>query len=290
MMQAMGFQPGDALGRPHQGSDARKEPIGLHLKDDRRAGIGLETEKKRKFRLVMAEESKRQKVDEGDFRERVRQDREKRRLEAQVLAAQKVAERLHTTTAVHTHMARLPLNHAEEKEEEEEDNNNDSDIDDSLREAGSARRHRRHHHHRRQASDDDVFVHSDSVPLKQINVLWRGLARDRAQAEQQRCIRHHLQQSLSRLPTYEDDDDDDDDDDGRLALGRDHDHKRAVLEEELEEDDPDLDDFNNLPPLDRLTKLVSYLRRTNHYCFWCKHQYPDEVMDGCPGLTEEDHD
>ena len=286
MMQAMGFQPGDVLGRPNQGSDARKEPIGLHLKDDRRAGIGLETEKKRKFRLVMTEESKRQKVDEGDFRERVRQDREKRRLEAQVLAAQKVAERLHAVTTVHTHMAQPQSDHTEE-----DDNNFDSDVGNSLREAGSTREHRsqHHHHRRRQASDEDVTVNSDSTPLKQINILWRGLARDRAQAEQQRRIRHYLQQSLSRLPTYEDDDDDDDDD-NRLALGHDHDHKPAVLEEELEEDDPDLDEFNNLPPLDRLTKLVSYLRQTNHYCFWCKYQYPDELMDGCPGVTEEDHD
>jgi hypothetical protein len=39
-----------------------------------------------------------------------------------------------------------------------------------------------------------------------------------------------------------------------------------------------------------LEKLVVYLRETYHYCFWCKYRYTDESMEGCPGLTEEEHD
>jgi len=32
------------------------------------------------------------------------------------------------------------------------------------------------------------------------------------------------------------------------------------------------------------------LREEFNYCFWCKCTYPGEDMEGCPGLTEEDHD
>lgn len=92
-------------------------------------------------------------------------------------------------------------------------------------------------------------------------------------------MRYDLHQSLSKLPTY---DDPDEDEQYKHALG--------TEEEELEEEDPELDEFNALEPAIRLTKLVEYLREKHHYCFWCKHQYPDATMEGCPGLTEDDHD
>jgi hypothetical protein len=90
---------------------------------------------------------------------------------------------------------------------------------------------------------------------------------------------------LSRLPTYEDDNEDGDD---RMALGRGK--TRTALVEDLEEEDPELDAFNELPPAERLQKLVDHLRQTYFYCFWCKYRYPDKEMEGCPGLTEDDHD
>jgi hypothetical protein len=58
----------------------------------------------------------------------------------------------------------------------------------------------------------------------------------------------------------------------------------------LEEEDPELDEFNALAPAERLQKLVIYLREEYSYCFWCKYTYPDNKMEGCPGTTEEDHD
>ena len=122
-------------------------------------------------------------------------------------------------------------------------------------------------------------------PLKQINILWRGLVRRREEKERDRRMRYDLHQSLSRLPTYDDADEDKED---KRALGKDR--IQHTLVEDLEEEDPDLDAFNELDPAERLHKLVLHLREEYNYCFWCKFTYPDKDMEGCPGLTEEDHD
>ncbi|CAL3964005.1 hypothetical protein PZA11_001473 [Diplocarpon coronariae] len=122
-------------------------------------------------------------------------------------------------------------------------------------------------------------------PLKQTNILWRGLVRKREEKERDRRMRHDLHQSLSRLPTYDDPDEDKDD---RRALGKDR--VQHTLVEDLEEEDPELDAFQALGPAERLQKLVVHLREEFKYCFWCKSSYPDKDMDGCPGSAEEDHD
>ncbi|KAH8837561.1 hypothetical protein MCOR27_001694 [Pyricularia oryzae] len=124
-------------------------------------------------------------------------------------------------------------------------------------------------------------------PLKSVNVLWRGLVRQREEAERERRMRHDLQQSLSRLPTYEDDEEDEDD---RRALGKDGKKAPLVVFEDLDEEDPELDDFNAKGAAERLQSVVDHLRSAHRYCFWCKYRYTDEEMEGCPGRTEEDHD
>ncbi|RMJ22473.1 G-patch domain protein, partial [Aspergillus sp. HF37] len=102
MMAKLGFKPGEALGKRNSGdgeeekgkeAEARSEPLNLVLKEDR-GGIGLDSERKRKFREVAEEEVKRVKMDEGDYRDRVRAEREARRTEGMVYGAQKVAEKL----------------------------------------------------------------------------------------------------------------------------------------------------------------------------------------------------
>ncbi len=232
MMAKMGFKPGVALGSKDN-IGARMEPVGITMKEDR-GGIGLDSEKKRKFREEVEKEGKRVKAEEGEYRERVRKEREDVRLEGMVGAAMRVAERMH-----------------EEKEEQMEDT-------------------------KRKIS---------TKPLKQINVLWRGLVRKREEKERDRRMRYDLQQSLSRLPTYEDPDENKDD---RRALGKDR--IQHTLVEDLEEEDPELDAFNEQDPIERLQQLVAHLRKQQNYCFWCKYTYPDQDMEGCPGLTEEDHD
>ncbi|MBA7489576.1 hypothetical protein ES702_00110 [subsurface metagenome] len=122
-------------------------------------------------------------------------------------------------------------------------------------------------------------------PLSSYNVLWRGLVKRRLLADRDRRMRHDLDHSLSRLPTYDDPDEERDD---QIALSR-----KALIEEvdvELDQDDEELDTFEALPPTEKLDMLVSHLRDEWHYCFWCKYQYPDDAMEGCPGKSEEDHD
>ncbi|KAK5458428.1 hypothetical protein LTS15_004509 [Exophiala xenobiotica] len=122
-------------------------------------------------------------------------------------------------------------------------------------------------------------------PLKSVNVLWRNLVKQRAINERDRRMRYDLHQSLSRRPDYNDPDEEEED---RMALG-----KKAETEEvdvDLDEEDEELNEFEALEVPEKLTKLVAYLRERWHYCFWCKFQYPDKEMEGCPGLTEEDHD
>jgi hypothetical protein len=247
MMAKMGFKPGTALGAGNM--DARTEPITLSMKDDR-GGIGMDTEKKRKFREAHEEDAKRVKAEEGDYRERVRREREEGRLEALVANAMRVAERM-----------------ANEKEENATFTNG---IADNAEEENAV-----------------TTLKISAKPLKQINVLWRGLVRRREEKERDRRMRYDLHQSLSRLPTYEDPDEDKED---KMALGKNRIQLQHTLVEDLEEEDPELDEFNALDPAVRLQKLVMYLREKYNYCFWCKFTYPDKDMEGCPGITEEDHD
>ena len=233
-MAKLGFKPGETLGKSTQG---RKEPIRPVLKEDR-GGIGLEAEKKRKIREEWEVEAKKVKTEQGDYRERMRLEREERRLEVQFFAAQKVAEKFDTET--------------------------EDDIDPAAAEGGKKKMHK---------------------TLKSVNILWRGLLRSQIQRERERRMRHDLQQSLSRLPTYEDVEEERED---AMAVGKGD--NSEVVEEEVEEDDQELDEFNALPPQERLQKIVLYLRDTYFYCFWCKYQYKEDSLDECPGILEEDHD
>ena len=122
-------------------------------------------------------------------------------------------------------------------------------------------------------------------PLHSINVLWRGLVKERAIRDRDKRMRHDLQTSLSNRPTYDDPEEDKDD---KIALSRKD--ELEVVDIDLDQEDEELDDFNALEVAEKLQKLVHHLRQHWHYCFWCKYRYSDETMDGCPGLTEDDHD
>ncbi|KAI0022174.1 putative G-patch domain protein [Xylariomycetidae sp. FL0641] len=257
MMAKMGFRAGGALGSQDGGggsAPARTEPIRPEVKDDR-AGIGLDAERKRKLRDAAAGAEKRQKADADEYRERVRREREAARWDRQAGAAMKVCERLDEE--------RGDASTAGGGEEEEV--------------AAAA------------AADDQTTARKRTLstrPLKAIPVAWRGLVRRREEAERDRRARHDLEQSAAlRLPTYEDADADADD---RRALGKAR--TEYVPVEDLEEADPELEEFEALAPDERLRRVVEFLRKEFHYCFWCKFEYPDQDMDGCPGSTEEEHD
>lgn len=91
-MAKLGFKPGSALGVPSN-KNALKEPLGVVVKEDR-GGIGMENERKRKFRDEVETVKKVQKVEEDGYRERVGKEREERRLEGLAQAAMRVAEGL----------------------------------------------------------------------------------------------------------------------------------------------------------------------------------------------------
>lgn len=117
-------------------------------------------------------------------------------------------------------------------------------------------------------------------PLKSINVLWRPLPKQRLEKERERRMRYDMEQSLSRHRDYEDPDVDADD---KVALGT------EVEDLEDQEEDPELQEYEALSFAERVEKIVKELREKYQYCFWCKYRYPDESMDGCPGLTEDEH-
>ncbi|KAL1882706.1 hypothetical protein VTK73DRAFT_1226 [Phialemonium thermophilum] len=230
------------------------EPIPISVKVDR-GGIGLESEKKRKLQEAAEKEEnqmKKSKVNEGEYRDRMRREREIARLERQVRAAQKVAERM----------------------DEEEEGHDDASKGDKDVACGT------------KSSEGTVW---SSRLLKSYNVLYRGLVRERQTAERDRRMRHELEYNLLKLPTYDDPDEDDED---RQALGRTGPTatEKDLAPEDMDEEDPELDAFDSLEPQERLRRLVLYLRERHWYCFWCKFAYPDATLEGCPGITEEDHD
>lgn len=279
MMEKLGFKPGESLGKRDTSSgdsdsaqgpkQVRSEPLNLIFKEDR-GGIGLDSEKKRKIREEAEEATKKIKREEGDYRDRVREERELKRTEAQVRAAQKVAERLDAEAEEETAGKN-------ERQEESPDGVIDEEEDDIQN----------------KKKKDKQPKHLK--PTSQINLLYRGLVREREEHERAIQARHALQSSLPssffpnpRLPGYDDVDLERED---KQALGAKLEPYTAAVEQEVEEEDPELDAFNAQEPAERLRKLVAYLRDTYRYCFWCKYRYEtDEELEGCPGLTEEDHD
>lgn len=238
MMAKLGYKAGSGLGK---GASGRIEPIQLNMKEDK-GGVGMENEKKRKFREEVEKTKKRAKAEEGqklDYREQMRLEKEERRTESQFKAAQRAVENI------------------ECKIEEEKEDATKSNVN------GTA--------------DSISFI--DKLPLKSIDVVWRGLIRHRREKEAEKAMKRMVRDA------YESDDE------GVLADSRSRHQKRhTFVEEDLDEDDEELDAFNALEPQDRLRRVVEYLRNKYNYCFWCMYRYPDEQMEGCPGITEEDHE
>lgn len=239
MMAKLGYKPGSGLGK---GASGRTEPIQLAMKEDK-SGIGLENEKKRKFREEMEKIKKRAKVEDGqklDYREQTRLEKEANRAEGQFKGAQRVIENI------------------ESQVEEDREDAAKSEMN------GKA----------------EGTSPIDKLPLKSIDVVWRGLIRHRRQKEAESTMKRIVRDA------YESDDDDDILGDSELRWRK----QQTYVEEDLDEEDEELDEFNALEPQERLRRVVEYLRNKYNYCFWCMCRYPDEQMEGCPGITEEDHE
>lgn len=117
---------------------------------------------------------------------------------------------------------------------------------------------------------------SSKRPLGLMNLLYRPLVRDRVEKERERRARYDLTQSLSRNDQYTEEDADD-----KLAF--------SSEVQDLDEDDPELQEYVQLPIAVRLEKVIKHLREKYWYCFWCKYKYEDEGMEDCPGLSEDEH-
>ncbi|KAI4150347.1 MAG: hypothetical protein L6R39_002288 [Caloplaca ligustica] len=205
MMAKLGFKVGSALGK--EGNEhARTEPLGVVVKEGR-AGVGMDGERKRKFREGVRErereEGNKKRETEGEYRERQGREREEKRLEAMCWGAMKVLERF--------------------------------EGDDKINGEGSGN-----------GGANVAEKREMTKPTEQINVLWRGLVRDRRAKERERRMRYDLHQSLSRNAAYDDPDEDKQD---RQAWG--------TEEEEFEEVDPELEEFNTLEPAERLKRMVT---------------------------------
>ncbi|KAK7756839.1 hypothetical protein SLS62_001284 [Diatrype stigma] len=249
------------------GGGRRHEPIRLQMKEDR-GGIGLDSERKRKVQEAAEHQTKRVKADESDYRERMRREREVGRREGQFYGAMKVCERM----------------------DEERAQGQDGGIVGTGAEEASEGGNEQVKQKKKKGK-----TALSTRQLKSIPVEWRGLVRKRQESERDvRKMRYDLEQSSTttlRLPTYADDLDDDDDKTAvgmTTGMGTEY---VPVEEEDLEEgDDEELEAFSALEVEERLRRVVELLRREFRYCFWCKYQYPDEDMEGCPGSMEDDHD
>lgn len=239
MLSKLGYKPGSTLGAEGSSGklDARLEPIGIEIRDNR-AGIGHEAEKKRKLRREMDKEAKRVKIEESDFRHRVAQERDDRRNEGLWRGAMSILEKIEEDSAS-----------AEDKE------------------ASQTTAHSR-----------NESKEGPRRPLKGINLLYRSLVKQREEVEQKRRLKHDLDQSLPGAADFSGDAE------GPLWTSLDD------AEADLEQEDPELDEYEALGPALRLRKVVRSLREKHHYCFWCKSQYQDALMEECPGSEEDDHD
>ena len=249
MMQKLGFKQGQALGKEGN-QDAKIEPLELVVKEGRE-GVGMEGERKRKFRKVVGEDGDeamaKKRETEGEYQERQGRELEEKRLEGLFWGAMKVLEGFEGEEQM------MKANGASESEH-----------------GGKL--------HVEEDRSTTKAKKATAKPTRSVNVLWRGLVRQRQEQERERRARYDLLQRLSRNTAYNDPDEDQQD---RQAW--------SGEEVEVEEEDPELDEFLALEPAQRLSRLVIYLRQNWRYCFWCKFQYPDEEMEDCPGLGEDEH-
>ncbi|TKA23067.1 hypothetical protein B0A50_07384 [Salinomyces thailandicus] len=258
MLAKMGFK-GGGLGKS---ADARTTPVEVLMKEGR-GGVGMESERKRKVReAAEAEEGlqKRQKVTEVEYRERARNEREERQAEGGWWSAMRVLEGFETGAEGAT------ITQASEEGEGEGG---------EIKKSGNEE----------DRTSKDV-VSLDRKPLRAFNLLYRPLIRQRREKEAQQRLRRELEVSL---PTAREREDPEIDLDDKTALG-------TAIEELEDEDaeaegeaDAELEAYEALTFAQRLEKIVQELRTRYRYCFWCKCQYADEEMEGCPGVSEDEH-
>ncbi|KAF3198852.1 hypothetical protein TWF679_001737 [Orbilia oligospora] len=291
MMKAMGYSTGSALGKaaptPTGGTDTkdtrRLEPIKPIVRESR-TGIGHESDLKRKFGDINpvggeGNVTKRQELSPEGYRNRLTQEAQQRRYEAQIFAAQSICEKLVAQDP--------PESYNGPPKKSKEGTSEEAAAEDERETDGQAEGTLKH----------DFFNEKPTfTQIKQINLIYRGLLYRRAVSDLKACLKKKEQDSLTSskssyipnlsLPKYNTTGEFNVDDE--IAMGAES--EDIVTEQELE--DQELEEFEKREAKDRLDEIVRYLRSQWRYCFWCKARYATdgELDRECPGLTEEDHD
>lgn len=294
MMAKMGYKTGEALGRSESSSSAPNADPGtlsasvhtaqassstpqpttsaptdsrLHeplrpTQRDHRVGLGADTAVKRRAEETISAQlassrAKAAKLSSGldTYRSTVGAEREEKRLEGCVWAAMKIAESLDLQSQGHVCAG------------------NGSEDDDGGRLDVDAK---------------DLTA----AEIRSVNVLYRDLVIRRRERALDAQRRRELS-SFANLPSLRDTEEDGHD---RLALqpasGIDDEEDLAETVQDAEGDeveDAEMVAFRESPVRERLDRLVGHLMEQHRYCFWCKYQYPDAEMDGCPGVSEDEH-
>ncbi|KAL1890416.1 hypothetical protein Sste5346_008243 [Sporothrix stenoceras] len=291
MMAKMGFVAGQSLGKKRGGNEEGKED-GQDRKDDRPITEPIRIQVKRDRAGIGAEEEKREREREKSEKEGDGDGPETKRLRLDDMDPMEYRDRLRQEREAgrlerQIHAAQVVAERMARGDEEEDDSQ-----------------------------------HKDDMPLSEVNVLWRGLVKERRTKEHEREQRIKAQRLLddrlrsivhgdkekSNYTAFEQDGSDDDDDKNDLVAHGKADklsylkggmNKSIPVDGEDDDEDEDatkevedaqLDEFNALEPQERLQQVVDWMRQNRRYCFWCKFKYPDDDLEGCPGPTEEDHD
>ncbi|KAK3936064.1 putative coiled-coil domain-containing protein 75 [Diplogelasinospora grovesii] len=227
------------------------EPIRLEIKDGRE-GIGLESERKRKLRE--ASEASAHAVKKAKVGENEYRDRIRQEREDARLERQVIAAQKVAEGL----------------------------YEDHTKQAAHAAHAARSSAPTRTEQTAGPPMPSTTPLLSSIPVVFRGLVRTREMEERDRRMRLSLAEGLGA---------EEEDEDDKMALGKGSQLQQYIDDDlDLDKDDQELDDFNVLPPGERLNKLLIYMRTTFNYCFWCKSKFDDDKMGDCPGISEEDHD
>ncbi|CAJ0642332.1 13245_t:CDS:2 [Entrophospora sp. SA101] len=122
ILKKWGYRKGMALGESSK-NEGITEPLGIELKQDR-LGLGMSTELKQKAKVEYERKSKKIKVDEVTFRERIRQEHLDKRIRAQLKALQKICETLDTRKGIEDNI----LWHCNESDDEEKSKQDHDDV------------------------------------------------------------------------------------------------------------------------------------------------------------------
>ncbi|TKX23520.1 hypothetical protein C1H76_4590 [Elsinoe australis] len=122
----------------------------------------------------------------------------------------------------------------------------------------------------------------EGVRPREVDVSWRMVLYQDLEDGREREKMREKKRRLER--------DDEVDVDDKVAMGETVESLPGLGEEEDPEEDEEMQDLLALSAEGKLMKTVLHLREKWWYCFWCKSRYDDKELDGCPGVTEEDHE